>query len=296
MRFRDQLLDHGGVEHLAADRHPLAHVVEQRPIYLLADSAAGLLQQGVRVREQLVVRGQLVEPEVSHADHVELLQVGVRVPPAAPLVEPYAVGEHLPERALGLLQVETAQRRLRQPLGADLRIRPVEAKRTLHGDAQLVAAEPGGPGIVQSPEKTRAHEADKQKVVEVAGLQRRVLAVVGEAEQLPRVQVHLRVVAVHPAQRTGHEHGGCRAAALCRQRGEPGAIPRRAALGVPAAETEAELARQEPHVRSRTDPSVGGNFEAPRPRFAVVPLEPRAAGWRRTRASSPGSPRRGRRT
>ena len=166
MRLRDQLLDHGGVEHLTADRHPLAHVVEEHPIHFFADCVAGLLQQRVCVREQLIVGGELVDAEVRHADHFELLQVGVRVPPAAPLIEPDAVGEYLPERALRLLEVETAQRRFQQPLGADLLFRLVEAKRALHGDAQLVAAQPRGAGLLQRAEKACAHEADKQKVVE----------------------------------------------------------------------------------------------------------------------------------
>ena len=46
---------------------------------------------------------------------------------------------------------------------------------------------------------------------------------------------------------------------------------------MPAAETDSELAGQEPHRRSRTDLTVGRDQEAPRTCFAVVPLEPRAA-------------------
>ena len=108
VRLRDQLLQDRGVENLAADRHPLPHVVEQLTIDLFPDSAAGLLQQWVRVGEQLVVCREVVEAEVLHLDHLELLEVRVRVAPAASLIEPHAVGEHLPERALGFLQVEAA--------------------------------------------------------------------------------------------------------------------------------------------------------------------------------------------
>ena len=51
VRLRDQLLQDRGVENLAADRHPLPHVVEQLTIEVFPDSVAGLLQQWVRVCE-----------------------------------------------------------------------------------------------------------------------------------------------------------------------------------------------------------------------------------------------------
>ena len=216
MRLRDQLLEDGGVENLAADRHPLPHVVEQLAVDRRPDSAAGLLQQGVRVGEQLVVRREVVEAEVLHLDHAELLEVRVRVPPSASLIEPDAIGQHLPKRALGLLQVEAAQRGLEQPFGADLRVRSVEAERALLGNAQLVAAEPLRAGILQCAEKARADEAHEEEVVEMAGLERGVLTVVSEAEKLSRVAVHPRLGAVHPAQRAADEYGGRRAAAFRR--------------------------------------------------------------------------------
>ena len=111
----------------------------------------------------------------------------------------------------------------------------------------------------------------------MTGLERRVLTVVGEAEKLPRVAVHSRLGAVHPAQCTADEYGGRRAATLRRERGETRSVAGRPALGVPAPETEPELAGQEPHVRTRTDPPVGCDHESPRTRAAVILLEPRLA-------------------
>ena len=249
VRLRDQLLQDGGVENLAADGHPLPHVIEQLAVDIGSDGVVGVLQQGVRVGEQLVVRGEIREAQVLHPDHAELLQVRVRVPPAASLIEPDAVGQHLPQRALGLLQVEAAECRLQQPLGADLRVRPVEAERALLGDSKLVAAEPVRTGILKCAEKARADQADEEEVVEVAGLECRVLAVVGEPEQLSRVTVHRRRC-VHPAQCAADEHGGRRAAALRRERGEARAVARRPTLGVPATKTEPELAGLEPRRRA----------------------------------------------
>ena len=278
MRFRDQLLEDGGVENLAADRHPFPHVVEQLAIDRCTDLGTGLLQRGVRVGEQLVVRSELVEAEVLHPDHTELLEVRVRVPPAAPLIEPDAVGQHLPERALGLLQVEAAQRGLEQPFGADLRIRPIEAERVLRGGAQRIAPKPRRSRILQCAEEARADEAHEEEVVEMAGLERGVLAVVGEAEELARVAVQSRPGAVHPAQNAADEYGGRRAAALRRERGEAGAVARRPALRVAATEAEAEPAGQEPQRRPRTDAPVGRDLEASGARVAVVGLDPRVAG------------------
>ena len=165
------------------------------------------------------------------------------------MIEPDAVGQHLPQRALGLLQVEAAKRGLQQPFGANLPVRPVEAERTLLGDSKLVAAESVRTGILECAEKARADEADEEEVVEMAGLERRVLTVVGEAEQLARVGVHRRRC-VHPAQGAADEHRGRRAAALRRERGETRAIARRTALGVPATEAEPELAGLEPRLRA----------------------------------------------
>ena len=40
----EQLFDHGGIEHLALDRHPLAQVVEELAVEVDADFGAGLLE------------------------------------------------------------------------------------------------------------------------------------------------------------------------------------------------------------------------------------------------------------
>ena len=112
----------------------------------------------------------------------------------------------------------------------------------------------------------------------MAGLERGVLAVVGEAEELSRVAVQPRPGAVHPAQYAADEYGGRRAAALRRERGEAGAVACRPALRVAATEAEAEPAGQEPQRRPRSDAPVGRDLEAPGARVAVVGLDPRVAG------------------
>lgn len=209
-----ELLQDSGVEHLAANRHPLPHVIEQLAVDGHSDLAAGLLQHGMRSREKLVVAGELLQAKVVDLDHAELFEVGVRVPPAASLIEPDPVGQDLAKRPLCLLKVEATQRGLEQPLGADLRIRPVEAERPLLGDAKLLASEPIRGCVLKRAEEARTDEAHEEEVVEMAGLERGVLTVVGEAEELPRVEIQARLGAVHPAQRARHEHRGRRAATL----------------------------------------------------------------------------------
>ncbi|MBV8094572.1 MAG: single-stranded DNA-binding protein, partial [Acetobacteraceae bacterium] len=73
--------------------------------------------------------------------------------------------------------------------------------------------------LLDRGEEGGAGEADEEKVVEVPGLQRGVLTVVGEAEDLARDRREAGLRAVHPAQRAADEHGGGRAAALSRERG-----------------------------------------------------------------------------
>ena len=277
MRLRDQLLEDRGIENLAADGHPLPHVVEQRAIDISANCVAGLLQQRVRAGEQLVVRRELLEAEILHPHDAELLEVRVRVPPAAPLIEPDAVGEHLPKRALGFLQVEPAQRGFEQPFGSELRVRPVEAEGPLRPRAQLLATEPARTCILQRAEKARADQAHEEEVVEMARLERGVLTVVGEAEELPRVVAQARLGTVHPAQRAGHQYRRRRAAALGGERGETCAIAGRTAMSFPAAETESELAAQEPRRRPGTDSPVGRHREASSTRVAIVRLQPQVA-------------------
>ena len=199
MRLRDQLLEDGGVEHLAADRHPLPHVVEQLAIDRRPDAGVRVSQQRVRLSEQLVVRSEFVKAEVLDLDHAELFQVRIGVPPAASLVEPDAIGQHLAQHAFGFLEVEALQRRFRQPFGADLRVRSVEAQGALLGEAEGVAAQASRAGIPQCAEKTGTDQAHEEEVVEMTRLQSGVLAVVGEAQEFPREEIHLRVGAVHPA-------------------------------------------------------------------------------------------------
>jgi hypothetical protein len=101
----------------------------------------------------------------------------------------------------------------------------------LLGGPELVAAQAAVAGRLQRAQEARAHHADEQEVVEVAGLERGVLRLSVKPRSLRVSGGHPRLWAVHPAQRAGDEHRGGGASALGRQRGQAGAIAGRAALG-----------------------------------------------------------------
>ena len=139
MRLGDHLLDDGRVEDLTADRHPLPEMVEDRAVDLGAHRRRCATQEG-DVGEERAVRRELAEAEEVDLDQAELFEVGIRVAPATPLIEPDAVGKDLAERRLGFLQVEALEAGLEEPLGADLGGRAVEAERSLLRQAELFAA------------------------------------------------------------------------------------------------------------------------------------------------------------
>ncbi|MGI5865759.1 MAG: hypothetical protein ACOX6T_27375 [Myxococcales bacterium] len=93
-------------------------MVEYLDVDRLANRRRGEPQNIGRRGEQLLIRREVVDAEVLDVDEPELLEVGVRVAPAATLIEPDTIREHLSKRALGLLEVEALERRLEKPLAA----------------------------------------------------------------------------------------------------------------------------------------------------------------------------------
>src|SRR5262245_50212703 len=107
-----------------------------------------------RVCEERLILGEVIEAEVFDLHQLELLEVGIRVAPPPPLVEPDPIGEHLAERRFCFLQVEPAERRLEQPFRSNFRSRSVEPERLLLGAPKLVASETLSAGEVESAEET----------------------------------------------------------------------------------------------------------------------------------------------
>src|SRR4051812_36443743 len=104
-------------------------------------------------------------------------------------------------------------------------------------------------------------------------LQRRILTVVGESEQLPGVGFEARVTSVHPAKSAADEHGRRGTSTFGRERGEPVSVACCAALRSSAAEAETELTWEEPGVGSRAKLAVRRHAHRTGASAAVVRLE-----------------------
>ena len=160
------------------DRQLAAHVVQQHARHGGALLRRGLGQRGMQLLPHLVHRRQLVEERVLDGQQPGLLEVGRGHAPAALQVPVEAVAEHVAERLLGVLarledRVAVAGvglERQRDRLGHALR--EVVERESLDARVARRAEEPG------------AHHPDLDEVVEVPRLQRGVLAVVGEAQEL----------------------------------------------------------------------------------------------------------------
>ncbi len=146
-----------------------------------------------------------------------LFEVGLGDPPAAHEVAVEAVGEHFAEHAVGVgtcrplefllagVRVERQVQRLEHLL-----------RNLVVGEALLASVGDGAP-------QCGAQQGDLHEVVEVAGLQRRVLAVVGERQELLGVVAQLGVGAQLANGGQRHDGGG-RRATLRAEGGEPAEV------------------------------------------------------------------------
>ena len=229
-----------------------------------------------------VVGRKVVEAQVVDLDEAELLEVRVRVAPAAALVEPDPVREDLRASVLSASwRLKPLKRRLEQPLRADLGAGPVEAERLLLRVARARrCAGPFVAGRLEGAEEAGADQADEEEVVEVAGLQGGVLRL----SVKPR---SLRVYGSSPEsppciQRSAlaDQHRRGRASAFGRERGQAVAVPGRAALRARRSAGRSGTCRAgtRPCVPEPTLPVGSTRSPTARARFAVVRLEPRVAG------------------
>jgi hypothetical protein len=240
----------GAVELVGAEREFAAHEVEQHPGDLAPSAGIGVGQGGMRrpvlareplgqvAAELLLVGDALVEVGVADLDQAGLLEVGGGEAPAH-LVGVDPVGDDLVHGAVALrlgAALEVGGGRVVGRCQAGLRERP---RRHL-GVVEAVLAGRGG-GLVER----RAQQADLDEVVEVAGLQRGVLAVVGEAEDLAPGLLHpvdpAQVVEGAEAEDVGRGAAAARpeAGELGEVRAQPGPV------GDAAGEAEAERRREE---------------------------------------------------
>src|SRR5205085_1090012 len=109
--------------------------------------------------------------------------------PAAPEIAVDAVAEHFAEGCL----------RVPQTLEPDVRVASVVLERQTQGVEDFLRKLVVGDALVVSPlHRTvdrRAQQADLDEVVEMPRLERRVLPIVSEAEELPRLRLQVFGVA-----------------------------------------------------------------------------------------------------
>ena len=153
-----------------------------------------------------------------------------------------------------------------------------KAEGLLHAAPEILLGKALRPFLSNRGECCGAQQRHEQEIVEMARLQRGVLAIVGEAEELALVGRNRAAGAIHPAQRARHQQGRRRAPPFGRQARELVDLARLARRLILAGRAEAELAGQEPRPTSGCpDCSAGIDRDFPRRRTAPVAAEPNAA-------------------
>ena len=206
------------------------------------------LEDRVRGREGGVVPGKVLKPGVFDTQETELLEVRVGVAPSPPLVEPDPVRQDLAQGSGGILKGGPDKRGFQQPLAPDILavVRIPEPDGMLHPQADLRAAEAVGTGSPEGSQEPGPQEADEQEVIEVPGLQRRVLPVVREPQHLAGVFGDGRPGAVHPPEGASDEDGGGRTPAFARERRQAVPVTDAAGMRGLAPEADPEPPRKEP--------------------------------------------------
>lgn len=133
------------------------------------------------VRPDVVVTDASGEVLVVDAQEAGLLQVRRGEPPSALLVAVDPVGQHLPERLVDAASGAALD------LGVARVLVEREVKRREHRGRQRVEAQPDLAAAPGRFVQRRAQQTDLDEVVEVTGLERGVLAMVAEAQQLARL-------------------------------------------------------------------------------------------------------------
>ena len=193
-----QCLDHRPVEGVGLDRKALSERVEKS-----ARSDTALLGTGrgerLGVREFGIVRAHVVQRHVVRVEQTQLFQVRVGEPPAAPLIDPEAMGKAFANGSLGIHPPGPLDVRFLHPLISALDVIREEPEGRLDRETHLVVGEALRICCVERGKDRAPKQRHEDKIVEVAGLQRRILAVVGEREELALFRSEGRCAdVVHP--------------------------------------------------------------------------------------------------
>ena len=242
------LLEFGRLQDVGPHRHALAEVVEDDGVDRPAVRGSCRLEDRVGGREGVVITAKVVKPGVFDMQEPKLLEIGVGVAPTATLVEPDPVREDLAQGLGGILKGGSDKRGFQQPLAPDILavVRIPEPDGLLHPQADLGAAKAVGTGVPEGSQEPGPQDADEQEVIEVPGLQCRVLPVVREPQHLPGVFGNGRPGAVHPPQGASDKDGGGRTPAFAREGRQSVPVSDAAGMRVLAPEADPEPPGKEP--------------------------------------------------
>ena len=196
-----------------------AHVVEQRLRNGLAHRRRRGHERGMALAPVFLARAQVVQRLVANLEEAALLQVRRHDPPPAPEVAVQPVSKHVPQGAPGLFLGGVAHQGVVvvRLFGQIQRFEDALCD-DIVGESVLVRS-------VRRPKQGASEERNLDEVVEVPGLQRCVLPIVCEAQQLPGVGGN--DVFGHGAQSANHglaQDAGGAAAAFRRHSGELGKV------------------------------------------------------------------------
>jgi hypothetical protein len=171
-------------------------------------------QFGRSIRERIVVGGELVESEIIGTYQAQFFQIRIGEAPPPALIHPRAVRKHAGERALRLDLANTLELRVDHPLLPPVAIGGDEAQGFLQLSTKFILGQTIRSSRADSRERCGAQKRDEQKVIEMAGLECRILSIVGEAEQLAPIGRQRSAALVHPTESTRYKQSCSRATAF----------------------------------------------------------------------------------
>ena len=173
------------------------------------------------IRHLLGQDGAQALPIINHVLKTDKLEVHqfehhqawICVPPAAAQVCPDAVSQDLGQGTLGILPRNGHCLGVQHPVNAGILVGCHEAQRLHQPQTKFILAE-AVVSIQNGPQYGAPQEADREEVVKVARLERRVLPVVREAQKFALLRRDAAALLIHPLQHSGHQKGGGRTPAF----------------------------------------------------------------------------------
>ena len=235
------------VEAHGVDREALAHVVEEDGEGAPTPVRRSRFQNWMGADELGLVGDEVVETLVLGPEQMQPFEVRVSHAPAALLVDPETVGEDFAQRPLRIEQQRAFQLVAVEPLAECRVLLFAETERGLDRLADFTVVKPVRARGAERRIDGGAQQRDEHEIVEVASLERCVLAVVGEPEDLAlQFVLDPGPLVVHPFQDRGDEDGGRGTAPLSRQAGEPVEVRTLRGGEFAAGRAEPEIPRLEP--------------------------------------------------